>query len=148
MSKSLSSLFCKEQLWANRSRRSLKNSDVSDSLLLLLKNDRFALIRSFHQVLDSFSLLFPFLCPRVNRSRRSSLRCSFLKSDGSNSLFSTSESLFHSFAHKKRAIRSKNLRANSQPWRKQNPHLHGRGTMYMILRALNGLFSWSYYVHK
>ena len=40
----------------------------------------------FNHVFDSFSLLFPFLCPRANCFHRSSLRCSFLKSDVSNSL--------------------------------------------------------------
>ena len=39
-------------------------------------------------------------------------RCSLQKSGGSDS----PESLFFSFAHKKRAIRLKNQRANSQPW--------------------------------
>ena len=43
-------------------------------------------IRSFHHVFDGFSLLFPFLFPRVNHSRHSSLRCTFLKSYGSNLL--------------------------------------------------------------
>ena len=71
----------------------------------------------FHHVFDSFSQLFPFLCPRANRSHRSSLRRSLQKSDGSDLLFSKKESLFRSFAHKKRAIRSKNQRANSQPCR-------------------------------
>ena len=37
----------------------------------------------FSYVIDSFS---PFLCPRANRSRRSLLICSFLKSDLSNFL--------------------------------------------------------------
>ena len=58
-----------------------------------------------------------FSCPRASRSHRSSLRRSLQKSDGSDLLFSKKESLFRSFAHKKRAIRSKNQRANSQPCR-------------------------------
>ena len=72
----------------------------------------------FHHVFDSFSQLFPFLCPRrANRSHRSSLRRSLQKNDGSDLLFSKKESLFRSFAHKKRTIRSKTQRANSQPCR-------------------------------
>ena len=37
-------------------------------------------------VFDSFSLCFPFLCPRANCSHLSLLSCSFLKSDRSYSL--------------------------------------------------------------
>ena len=43
-------------------------------------------------------------------------RCSLQKTDRSDLLFSKSESLFRSFAHKKQVICSKNQRANSQPW--------------------------------
>ena len=45
-------------------------------------------ISSFHHVFDSFSLFFPFLCPRENCSHRSSLCRSFLNRDRSNSLSS------------------------------------------------------------
>ena len=73
VSKSLSSLFIKEQPWANRSRRSLKNSDMSD---LFVIRGRIALKKrvicsnyfQFFFVFDGFSLLFPFLFPRVNHS--------------------------------------------------------------------------------
>ena len=89
-----------------------------------------------------FWQFFPFLCPRTNRSRRSSLSRSFVKitlsdslpslftkeqqweihssrswqkSDGSHSLFFASKSLFRSFAHKKWANFSKNRWVNSLP---------------------------------
>ena len=62
----------------------------------------------FHHVFDSFTLVFPLLCTRANRSRCSSLRQYFLKSNGSDLLLENSESLFRSFAHIKRAIRLKN----------------------------------------
>ena len=65
------------------------------------------IIRCFHHVFDSFTLVFPLLCPRANRSRCSSLRQYFLKSNGSDLLLENSESLFRSFAHIKRAIRLK-----------------------------------------
>ena len=41
--------------------------------------------------------------------------CSLQKSNGSDSLFSKSESLFRSFAHKKRAIRSKKTKSKFPP---------------------------------
>ena len=64
----------------------------------------------------SFSLLFPILCPRVNRSLHFLLRRSFHKSDMSDSITGEeSELLFCSFAHIKCVIHSKNQRANSQP---------------------------------
>ena len=79
----------------------------------------------FLYVFDSFSLLFLFLCPRANRSLCSSLSHSRhslqksdheqfgtsrsgQKSDRSDSQFFMSESFFHTFAHKKRAIYLKN----------------------------------------
>ena len=97
VSESLLSLFTKEQLWANRSRCSLLKSDeseksnVSDSLVILsfaLKIERFA--RKNSPCFWQFSLFSPFLWPRANSSR-------------------------HFFTHKKRVIRKKNQRANSQP---------------------------------
>ena len=86
MRKSLSSLFTKERSWANRSRCTLLWKRVTWVnrwwfAFSLSKNERFARknsIRSFHHV---FSLLYPYLCPRANRSRRSSLRRSLQKSD-------------------------------------------------------------------
>ena len=59
---------------------------MSDSLMIrsfALKTQAILLGKnhSFHHVFDSFSLLFPSVCPRANRS---SLRGSFLKSDRSN----------------------------------------------------------------
>ena len=42
----------------------------------------------FFMFFDNFSLLIPFLCLRAKRSCYSLLSCSFLKSDGSNSLLS------------------------------------------------------------
>ena len=50
------------------------------ALLLSKTNDSLEKIRCF----DSYSLIFPFLCPKANRSHRSSLRRSFLKINGSN----------------------------------------------------------------
>ena len=68
----------------------------------------------FHCVFDSLSLFFPFfairsksllslVAPVACHSCLSSLRCSFLKSNQSDSLLEKSKSLFRSFAHKKRA---------------------------------------------
>ena len=82
----------KRVTWANRSCHFLKKSDMSDSLCRSQKNEQFGQkIIIFYHIFDSFSLLFPFLCPRVNHSqhtllRRSLLCSSFLKSNGSNSL--------------------------------------------------------------
>ena len=73
----------------NQSHRSLKKSAVSDSIV----NSSFALQK------------------RVN-SRHSSFIAP--KSDGSDSLFSTIEWLFCSFAHKKTSTSPK--KTNSQPW--------------------------------
>ena len=57
--------------------------------LFALKNNRFApKYLYFSYVFNSFSLLYPFLCPRANCSRRSLLRYSFLKRDRRNSLLS------------------------------------------------------------
>ena len=64
-------------------------------------------VRSFHHVFDSFTVLFPFLCPITNCSHRSLLHRSFLKTDGSDSLSEKSKLIFLSFTHKKRAIRLK-----------------------------------------
>ena len=130
---------------------------MSKSLLLLFKKERcewFAFLLSkierfnrknlyFSYVFKSFSLLFPFLCPRANGYCRSLVCRLFLKSNGSDSLsslftkerpwaihshsflqksngsdslVSKNESLFRSFAHRKQLIWSKNQRANSQPW--------------------------------
>ena len=79
MSKLLLLLCKKEQhgWFARASRESL--SKMSD----LLKK-----IHIFLFVFDSFSLLFPFLCPRANRSHRSLLSRSFLKSYRSDLLSS------------------------------------------------------------
>ena len=125
MSDSLSSLF--------------KMSDHELIAISLFCWKKFVFFTCFWQ----FFTVFPFLCPRVNRSHPSLFRCSFLKCDrtlvalykrvtmskllpslftkerlwaiqyrrslqksyGSNSLFSKSESLFCSFAHKKQVIR-------------------------------------------
>ena len=89
MSNWLSSLFKKELPCANCSPRSLQKSNISDSLVIQMNN----WIALKKQVICSKNVFFvcfwqfsPFLCPRVNRSHRSSLSRSFLKSDGSNSL--------------------------------------------------------------
>ena len=123
---------------SDRSCRSLKKSDESDFLTvaLLTKSDmsnffffweQIALSVfcnqktkeekncCFHHVFDSFSLLFPFLCPRVNCSHWSLLHCSFLKSNRSDLLLKKRKLLFYSFGYKKRVICMKNQRANSQP---------------------------------
>ena len=116
---------------------------LGKSLLSLLTKERckrIALFRSqnnervdqkkcFIMFLTVISLFFPLLSPRANCPCCSSLWCSLQKSvceqiapitlykrsSMSDSLFSKSESLFRSFAHKKRAIRLKNQRADSQP---------------------------------
>ena len=64
-------------------------------------------VRSFHHVFDSFSLLFPFLCSRVNCSLRSSLGHSLEESK--------SPFWFLRFHTQKWAIRMKNQRVISQP---------------------------------
>ena len=70
----------------------------------LTKNKRFALFCMLLTVVHSFS---PFLCSRRNRSSHSSLSCSFLKSDKSNSSFANVSRSFALLLFKKRAIRSK-----------------------------------------
>ena len=96
--------------------------------LLLSKNKRLAEKKLyFSPCFWQFCTTFSLLCPRVSDKSDSLLSlftkellwaicsCSSLqKSDGSESPFSKSESLFRSFAHKKGAIRLKNLRTNSQ----------------------------------
>ena len=52
----------------------------------------------------------------VALNKRATMSKSLPKTDGSDSLFSKSELLFHCFAHKKGAICLKNQKANSQPW--------------------------------
>ena len=79
------------------------------------KSNSLKQICCFHHVFDSFSLLFPFLCPRANCSRSSLLRGSLKKSDMSDWLLEKSESLFRSFAQKNEQFAQK-PRANSQPW--------------------------------
>ena len=82
MSDLLTSLFTKEQPWANLSRHSLQKSSVSESLLSLFKKEQcewfdsdsskslaknkwFARKFVFFICFDNFS---PFLCPRANLS--------------------------------------------------------------------------------
>ena len=118
--------------------------------LKLSKKERFARkIRSFHHVFYSFSLLFPFLCPRANRSRRSLLCRSLLKSEELSSLFTKewpwakssrcslkkskiaicslekSESLFRPFAHKKEWL------ARKTKERIPSPALHTGSFLYV-----------------
>ena len=59
-SKSLSLFFTKSVTRANPSRRSLKKSDVSDSLVICFQktSDLLKTVGSFHPVLDSFSPLY------------------------------------------------------------------------------------------
>ena len=119
MNELLLSLFTKE--WWERLALVTHDCDKWFALSLS-KNEWFTQKNS--SISPCFWLLFPFLCPRTNHSRCSSLCRSFLKSNGSNLLSSfftkerqeqNRESLFCSFALKKRAIRSKNQRVNSQP---------------------------------
>ena len=100
-----------ERPWAIRFRCDLKKSDHEQTALVALKkrairSQKYVFFTMFLKVFHCFS----FLCPRANRSQRS-----LQKSNRSYSLFSKSESLFRSFPYKKRVIRSKNQRANSQP---------------------------------
>ena len=73
--------------------------------------ERFALV-SRHSLQKSNSVE---IAP-VALNKRATMSESLPKTDGSDSLFSKSELLFHSFAHKKEAICLKNQKANSQPW--------------------------------
>ena len=90
-------LFKKEWPWVTCSCHSLQKSDESDLLssLVIVMSD--LLFRSLKMsdslkknssISPCFLLLFPFLCPRTNHSRCSSLCRSFLKSNGSNLLSS------------------------------------------------------------
>ena len=121
MSESLLSLFTKEQPWVNRARRLLKKRDLSDSRESFSKESD-----SLVKIFVSFSLLFPFLCPRANRSSSSSLSHSFLKSNGNDSLPSlfTKERPWairsfswanRSFAHKNEQIARKTEERNPNP---------------------------------
>ena len=115
MSDSLSSLYKNLRLWVNCSCRSLLviQTKRSQKQTIYPKKNSY-----FSYVFGGLSLLFPFLGSRANRSRCSSLHHSFLKSDGNDFLSSlfTKELQWairsfsqanRSFAHKKRAIRSK-----------------------------------------
>ena len=130
MSESLSSLFDREQIalvayynLVTRANRSLTKSNVCDWFvfwggiaLSLFDSQKRAIrskIRCFHHVFDSFSLLFPVLCPRANRSRRSSLRHSFLKSKAG--AIRSWKRANRYFAHKKTKDLHKKQKANSQP---------------------------------
>ena len=85
MSNLLTLLFTKERPWVICSRRSLKRSDVSDSLVILanrLQKTRNSLEKFVFFV--CFWQFFPFICPRANSSSSSLLIHSFLKSNLSN----------------------------------------------------------------
>ena len=79
-------------IWANRERIALvalyKRATKENRSCCSLKRVTRVIRLWFEQIifflLDSFSLLFPFLCPRANHSHLSSLSCSFLKSNESN----------------------------------------------------------------
>ena len=79
-------------IWANRERIALvalyKRATEENRSRCSLKRVTRVIRLWFEQIifflLDSFSLLFPFLCPRANHSHLSSLSCSFLKSNESN----------------------------------------------------------------
>ena len=92
---------------ANWSRCSLKKSDVSDSLVICVFALKKRAICSIKFVFLTVFTVFPLFMPK-NESRLSLF---------APSLFSKRESLFCSFAHKKRATRSKKQKANSQPCR-------------------------------
>ena len=110
--------------WANRSRRTLQKSNreqialdfVIDANCSQKTSDLLEKTYLLY-VFDSFSQFFPLLSLFTKEQQWMIHSChSWQKSDRSDSLFFTSESLLCSFAHKKWAIRSKNRRANSQPW--------------------------------
>ena len=84
VSKSLQLIITKEQKWANRSRFLLKRAtSVIWSWFQRITLKKRVIHKFFLYVFDSFSL---FLCPRANCSLCSPLSCSFLKSNGSDSL--------------------------------------------------------------
>ena len=115
----------------NRSLQKSNSSDVSDSIVICsfaLKNEWFNWkIRIFHHFFDSFSLLSPFyaqdqIAPLAlwlfskSNSEQIVPVALYKRAIVRDSLFSMSEFLFCSFAHKKRAICSKSQTANFQPW--------------------------------
>ena len=106
---SLKIAHIKERLCSIRSCCSLRKSKLSN-------REWIALVALYKRktVSESLSWLFKKEQLWAIRSCRS-----WQKSDGSVSLFFMSKSLFCSFAHKKRAIRSKNRWANSQPCKKE-----------------------------
>ena len=85
----------------------------AQSLFFKERTERFALIALYKRatVSESLPLLF-------TQKQRWAIRTgrSWQKSDESDSLFFTSESLFFSYAHKKQAICSKYRWAKCQPW--------------------------------
>ena len=83
-----------------RTNRSLTKSDESH-FRSKKTSESLKKMYCFHPVFDSFSLLFLFVCPRVNRSCRSFF--SLQNSDGSDLLLEKSELLFRSLAHKKKS---------------------------------------------
>ena len=95
---------------------SLKQSDMSDSLVIpgncsqkrQISSNKFIFLRIFLTV-------FTFLCPRANCSRSSLLRCSFVKSDGSD--------LFSSLFTKSDCERIAPILKKEQPWAICSRHL-------------------------
>ena len=84
------------------SRRSLKKIDMSDSLLICVLSTSSNSLQKIHIFVCfwPFFPVVPLFMPKSESLPSSFAQSLFLKSDGSDSLFFPSESLFHSFAHK------------------------------------------------
>ena len=111
---------------ANVSELLFKKSDMKDLLvfwewitLLLFCSQKtshsFNCCCCFQHVFYCFSPFYPLLCPRTNCTRRSLKKsdCERIALVALLKIATGSEVLYPSFAHKKRAIRSKNQSANS-----------------------------------
>ena len=128
MSNLLLWLFTKKWQWANHSRHSLQKSDMSDSLifwkritLLLFHSQKTSnwleKCVALTMLLRVFFTAFNLFIPKSKLLPSLFAPSLILKSHWSDSLLEKSQLLFCSFNHKKRAIRFKNQRANSQPWK-------------------------------
>ena len=107
---------------ANCCHYSLKKSDVSDSLFRSQKTMFLTVFNCFSPFYayksESLPSLFaPSLFLKECQERFTPITL-YKRATTSHLLFSKSNSLYRSFAHKNRAICLKNPRANSQPWSK------------------------------
>ena len=111
---------CWRQGWQfDLSLSSLFKKDRYQWFALSLSKKRVICSKSFWQFFTAFPLFMPKCKPLPSLFTKEQLwaicyRCSLQKSDGSDSLFSKIELLFHSFAYKKRAICSKSEKTKEQ----------------------------------